>query len=76
MNDNNSLETNDYYENLNKHGNCSKCKIVLTQDNYRKEEAFVEYAIIIMFLHIIKINLILILLLKQMLALKQIFQMS
>ena len=36
MNDNNSLQTNDYYENLNKHGNCSKCNIALTQDNYKK----------------------------------------
>ena len=36
MNDNNSLQTNDYYKNLNKHGNCSKCNITLTQDNYKK----------------------------------------
>ena len=36
MNDNNSLQTNDYYKNLNKHDNCSKCNIVLTQDNYKK----------------------------------------
>ena len=36
MNDNNSLQTNDYYKNLNKHGNCSKCNIVLTQDNCKK----------------------------------------
>ena len=36
MNDNNSLQTNEYYKNLNKHGNCSKCNIVLTQDNYKK----------------------------------------
>ena len=36
MNDNNSLQTNDYYKNLNKHNNCSKCNIVLTQDNYKK----------------------------------------
>ena len=36
MNDNNSLQTNDYYKNLNKHNNCSKCDIVLTQDNYKK----------------------------------------
>ena len=36
MNDNNSLQTNDYYKNLNKHGNCSKCYIALTQDNYKK----------------------------------------
>ena len=36
MNDNNSLPTNDYYKNLNKHGNCSKCNVVLTQDNYKK----------------------------------------
>ena len=36
MNDNISLQTNDYYKNLNKHGNCSNCNIVLTQDNYKK----------------------------------------
>ena len=36
MNDNDSLQTNDYYKNLNKHNNCSKCNIVLTQDNYKK----------------------------------------
>ena len=36
MNDNNSLQTNDYYKNLNKRDNCSKCNIVLTQDNYKK----------------------------------------
>ena len=36
MNDNKSLQTNDYYKNLNKHNNCSKCNIVLTQDNYKK----------------------------------------
>ena len=36
MNENNSLQTNDYYKNLNTHGNCSKCNIVLTQDNYKK----------------------------------------
>ena len=36
MNDNNSLQTNDYYKNLNKHDKCSKCNIVLTQDNFKK----------------------------------------
>ena len=36
MNDNNSLQTNEYYKNLNKHLNCSKCNIILTQDNYKK----------------------------------------
>ena len=36
MCDNNSLQTNDYYKNLNKHVNCSKCNVVLTQDNYKK----------------------------------------
>ena len=36
MNDNNSLQTNDYYKNLNKHANCSKCNIILTQDNFKK----------------------------------------
>ena len=36
MNDNNSLQTNDYYKDLNKHDNCSKCNNVLTQDNYKK----------------------------------------
>ena len=36
MSDNNSLQINDYYKNLNKHDNCSKCNIVLTQDNYKK----------------------------------------
>ena len=36
MNDNNSLQTNDYYKILNKHNNCSKCNIILTRDNYKK----------------------------------------
>ena len=36
MNDNNSLQQNDYYKNLNKHVNCSKCNVVLTQNNYKK----------------------------------------
>ena len=36
MNDNNSIQSNDYYKNLNKHENCSKCIIVLTRDNYKK----------------------------------------
>ena len=36
MNDNNSLQTNDYYKNLDKHNNCSKCDIILTRDNYKK----------------------------------------
>ena len=35
MNDNNSLQANEYYKNLNKNGNCSKCKMALTQNNYR-----------------------------------------
>lgn len=36
MNDNNSLQSNEYYKNLDKHTNCSKCDIILTQDNYKK----------------------------------------
>ena len=36
MNDNNCIQTNDYYKNLNKHNNCSKCNIVLNYDNYKK----------------------------------------
>ena len=36
MSDNISLQTNDYYKNLHKHDNCSKCNIVLTQDNYKR----------------------------------------
>ena len=36
MNDNNSLQANEYYKILSKHGNCSKCNIVLTQNNYKK----------------------------------------
>ena len=36
MDDNNSLQTNDYYKNLNKHVNCSKCNINLTKDKYKK----------------------------------------
>ena len=36
MNDNNSQQTNDYYKNLNKHNNCSKCYVILTRDNYKK----------------------------------------
>ena len=36
MNGHNSLQTNDYYKVLNKHNNCSKCNIVLTQYNNKK----------------------------------------
>ena len=36
MSDNNSLQSNDYYKNLNKHSNCSNCNIGLTQVNYKK----------------------------------------
>ena len=36
MNDNKSLESNEYYKNLNKHSNCSKCSIILTRDNYKR----------------------------------------
>ena len=36
MNDNISIQSNDYYKNLNKHSNCSKCYVVLTRDNYKK----------------------------------------
>ena len=36
MNVDNSLQTNDYYKNLNKHSNCSKCNIILTRDNYKR----------------------------------------
>jgi len=36
MTDNNSLQANEYFKNLNKHENCSKCNIVLTQENYKK----------------------------------------
>ena len=36
MEDHNSLETNEYYKNLNKHGNCSKCSVTINQDNYKK----------------------------------------
>ena len=36
MSDNNSLQTNEYYKNLNKHDSCSKCNVVLIQDNYKK----------------------------------------
>ena len=43
MNDNDSLQTNDYYKNLNKHNNCSKCKIVLTQDNFRKRRTVCKF---------------------------------
>ena len=43
MNDNNSLLTNDFFKNLNKHGNCSKCNIVLTQDNYKKARTVCEF---------------------------------
>ena len=35
MIDNNSLQANEYYKNLNNHGNCLKCNIVLTQNNYK-----------------------------------------
>ena len=30
------MNDNNYYKNLNKHENCSKCNIVLTRDNYKK----------------------------------------
>ena len=43
MNDNNSLQTNEYYKNLNKHGNCSKCNIFLTQDNYKKRRTVCKF---------------------------------
>ena len=33
---NDSLQSNEYYKNLNKHEKCSKCNIVLTRDNYKK----------------------------------------
>ena len=36
MTDINSLQSNEYYKNLNKHETCSKCEIVLTRDNYKK----------------------------------------
>ena len=36
MNDNNSLQTNEYYKNLNKHRNCSNCNIDITMYNYKK----------------------------------------
>ena len=36
MNDNNSLQPNGYYKKLNKHGNSSKCNIVLTQDTFKR----------------------------------------
>ena len=36
MNDNNSLQTNDYYKNLSKRRNCSNCNIDITMDNYKK----------------------------------------
>ena len=36
MSDNNSQQTNDYFKNLNKHNNCSKCSIVLNRDNYKR----------------------------------------
>ena len=76
MNGNNSPQTNDYYKNLNKHNNCSKCNIVLTQDNYKKGRTVPKSAITIMLSDIIKINFVLILLLNQMLVLRQIFQMN
>ena len=38
-----SLQTNDFYKNLNKHGNCSKCNIVLTQDNYKRGRAVCKF---------------------------------
>ena len=43
MNDKNSLQTNDYYKNLNKHGNCSKCDIALTQHNYKKRRTVCKF---------------------------------
>ena len=36
MEDHNSLQTNEYYKKLNKHGNCSKCSVTLNQDIYNK----------------------------------------
>ena len=43
MSDNNSLQTNDYYKNLKKHDNWSKCNIVLTQDNYKKRRTLCRF---------------------------------
>ena len=39
MNDNNSLQTNENYKNLNQLANCSKCNSALTQKNYKKERS-------------------------------------
>ena len=36
MNDNISIQSIEYYKNLDKHTNCSKCNIVLTWDNYKR----------------------------------------
>ena len=36
MEDYKSAQTNEYYKNLNKHGNCSKCNVTLNQDTYKK----------------------------------------
>ena len=39
MNVNNSQQINDFYKNLIKHANCSKCNIVLTPENYKKDRS-------------------------------------
>ena len=31
-----SLQANECYKKINKHVNCLKCNIALTQDNYKK----------------------------------------
>ena len=67
---------NDYYKNLNKHNNCSKCNNVLTHDNYKKGRSICKLCYNKMFIDTIKINLFQILFLKQMLVLRLIFQMN
>ena len=59
-----------------KHKNCSKYNLASTQDIYKKSRTFVNYVITIMFSHITKKSLDLILLREQMLVLKQTFQIN
>ena len=76
MSYNNSLQTNDYYKNLNKHGNCTKCNFVSTQDNYKRGRTVCKFCYNNNVLRYYKKNFVLILVLNQMLVLKQIFQMN
>ena len=75
MNDFKSLQANEYFKNLKKLGKCTKCKIVLTLDKYKKGRTVCKlcynHHVLTYYRTIVIIHL-----LKQMLALKQTFQIN